>query len=79
MSFSVEYDFPARAAFARVPCPASADVDGAVMLFAAERAPHLADGAYRIRAAGYRLAVRVRRDAALVLVLWGERVAPASR
>ncbi|MFO0758179.1 MAG: hypothetical protein U0359_16910 [Byssovorax sp.] len=73
MIFTVEWDFPARAAFDRIPWPNSADVAALVYRFAKVRAPLLDTGAYALRGAGYRLALRVDRDARTVLVLYLER------
>ena len=74
MIFAVEYDFPARWAFDRVPWPTSAAVDAAILRFAAERAPHLESRSCTVRAAGYWIRVRVDRKLGTVLVLWLERV-----
>jgi hypothetical protein len=70
MSFRIGWDFPALALFAHVPWPASADVDAAVLRFAAERAPRVPSGAYRVRAGGYEIALRVDGQAGTVLVLY---------
>jgi hypothetical protein len=69
MSFRIGWDYPALALFPGIPWPTSADVDTAIHRFAAERAPLVPSGAYRIRAKGYEIAVRVDRDAGTVLVL----------
>jgi hypothetical protein len=70
MSVEVVWDFPALAAFYEVPWPASADVDAAVLRFAEGRAKRMESGRYRIRAAGYEVAVRLDRRAGTVLVLY---------
>lgn len=59
MTFEVEWDYPARVAFARIPWPRSADVAALVYRFATTRAADLESGAYPLRGAGYRIAVRV--------------------
>ena len=69
MSFRIEYDFPARWAFDRIPWPRSATVDAIVQRFARERAPSLASRAYPLRGGGYRIAVRVDLPSRTVLVL----------
>jgi hypothetical protein len=69
MSFRIGWDYPALAVFPKVHWPASADVDAAIQRFAAERAPLVPSGAYRIRTAGYEIAVRVDRKAGTLLVL----------
>jgi hypothetical protein len=76
MTFAVEWDFPARSAFNRIPWPRSADVAALVYRFAATRAPHLESGAYPLRGAGYRVAVRVDHRAGTVLVLYLEPLRP---
>jgi hypothetical protein len=53
MSFRIGWDYPALAVFPHVPWPTSADVDAAIHRFAAERAPLVPSGAYRIRVGGY--------------------------
>ena len=70
MSFRIGWDYPALAVFPQVPWPTSADVDTAIHRFADERAPLIATGAYRIRAGGYEIAVRVDGDARTLLVLY---------
>lgn len=70
MTFAVEWDFPARVAFDQIRWPKSGDVAAVVYRFAEKRAPHLESGAYPVRGAGYRFAVRVDRHAETVLVLY---------
>ncbi|MEO7328902.1 MAG: hypothetical protein ABI193_10010 [Minicystis sp.] len=70
MTFTIEWDFPARAAFDRIPWPKSADVAALIHRFSRDRAPFLDSGAYPIRGAGYRFAVRVDRSERTVLVLY---------
>ena len=70
MRFRIGWDYPALAAFQHVRWPTSADVDAAIHRFAAERAPLVPSGAYRIRAGGYEIAVRVDGNAGTVLVLY---------
>jgi hypothetical protein len=72
MIYQVTYDFPAVRTFDRVPWPTSAAVDGLVQRFARDHAPKLDAGAYPLRGAGYRIAVRVDHVRHTVLVLWLE-------
>jgi hypothetical protein len=74
MTFEVEWDFPARAAFYRIPWPRSADVAALVYRFAVTHAPKLHSGAYPLRGAGHRIAVRVDAQAGTVLVLYLEPI-----
>jgi len=74
MSFRLGWDYPALASFQHVPWPTSADVDAAILRFAAERAPLVPSGAYRIRTKGYEIAVRVDAKMGTVLVLHIYRV-----
>jgi hypothetical protein len=69
MRFRIGWDYPALAAFPHIPWPISADVDTVIQRFAAERASLVPSGAYRVRAGGYEIAVRVDGEARTVLVL----------
>ncbi len=71
MTFSVEWDHPARTLLLQhIPWPASGDVAAAVHRFARERAPRLASGRHGVRAAGYDVVVRVDAATRTVLVLY---------
>ncbi|MFO0756417.1 MAG: hypothetical protein U0359_07995 [Byssovorax sp.] len=74
MSFTIEWDYPARALFEDVPWPTSETVDAAVLRFARDHAPSLPSGPYRFCSAGYAIAVRSDRSAGTVLVLYVHRL-----
>jgi hypothetical protein len=69
MSLALLWDYAALTAFDEVPWPVSAEVDAAILRFAAGRAAQLDTGRYRLRVAGFDVALRVDRRLGTVLVL----------